>query len=388
MGSDAFAPPPRPGEASLAEVVSSLLAALDVPGFGNPLGIEPARRVCLLVIDGLGLEQLQANREQALFLSAGTPGVRAVTTGFPATTVASLGSLGTGLPPGEHGLVGTTVALPGQARAMNLLRWAASGPGPPTDLRDRVSPERFQPEATAFERAAADRVEVALVGPRDHARSGLTRAVLRGGRYESVHSLGELAAMALRHLAGAPRTLVYAYHRDLDLTGHARGVASDNWRFQLGLVDRLAEQVAERLPGDALLAVVGDHGMVDLRPEQRIDLADRPELAAGVRLLAGEARARHVHAAKGAATAVLAAWRALLGGQMWIASREQAIDEAWFGPRVLDRVRPRVGEVVAAAREPVGVFQREVDPGQARLVGHHGSLSSAERLVPLVLVRR
>jgi hypothetical protein len=46
------------GEASLADVVPSLLSALDVPGFANPLGIEPTRRVCLLVIDGLGLEGL------------------------------------------------------------------------------------------------------------------------------------------------------------------------------------------------------------------------------------------------------------------------------------------------------------------------------------------
>ncbi len=212
--------------------------------------------------------------------------------------------------------------------------------------------------------------------------------VLRGGRYESVHSLGELAAMALRHLAGAPRTLVYAYHRDLDLTGHVRGVGSDNWRLHLGFVDRLAEQIAERLPGDALLVVVADHGMVDLRQEQKLDLADRPELAAGLRLPAGEAHARHVHAQDGAAADVLQIWRAVLGEQMWIVSREEAIDQGWFGPRVLDRVRPRIGDVVAAAREPIGVFQRDVDPGQAQLVGHHGSLTPAERLVPLILFRR
>jgi predicted AlkP superfamily pyrophosphatase or phosphodiesterase len=379
---------PRDDEASLVDVVPSLLSALDVPGFANPLGVEPARRVCLLVIDGLGFQQLEASREQALFLTAGATSLQPITTWFPATTVASLGSLGTGRPPGEHGLVGTTVAVPGQQRAMNVLRWAAYGPGPTTDLRDRVAPERFQPEPTTFERAAADRVSVHLVGPRDHAKSGLTRAVLRGGRYESVHSFGELAGMALRHLAGAPRTLVYAYHRDLDLTGHARGVGSDNWRLHLGFVDRLAEQIAERMPGDALLAVTGDHGMVDLRPQQKLDLADRPELAAGVRLLTGEARARHVHAEKGAAVDVLAAWRAVLGEQMWIASGEEAIQEGWFGPRVLDRVRPRIGDVVAAAREPIGIFQRDVDPGQALLVGHHGSLTRAERLVPLILVRR
>ena len=69
-----MAPPPPPlpryGEASLAELLPSLLAALDVPGARNPLGLEPLRRVCLLVVDGLGWELLLANRESAPFLAA------------------------------------------------------------------------------------------------------------------------------------------------------------------------------------------------------------------------------------------------------------------------------------------------------------------------------
>jgi hypothetical protein len=99
MGTEGRAPLPRYGEASLADVVPSLLSALDVAGFANPLGIEPARRVCLLVIDGLGFEELDANREHALVLTTAATTLRPITTCFPATTVASLGSLGTGKPP-------------------------------------------------------------------------------------------------------------------------------------------------------------------------------------------------------------------------------------------------------------------------------------------------
>jgi hypothetical protein len=127
--------------------------------------------------------------------------------------------------------------------------------------------------------------------------------------------------------------------------------------------------------------------MVDLRPDERVDLADQPELAAGVRLLAGEARARHVHTRRGAAADVLAAWRELLGHAMWVHPREEAIAAGWFGPRVLDRVRPRIGDVVAAAFGPVGVLDRKVDPAQARLTGHHGSMTPAEQLVPLIEIR-
>jgi hypothetical protein len=54
---------------------------------------------------------------------------------------------------------------------------------------------------------------------------------------------------------------------------------------------------------------------------------------------------------------------------------------------VPDRVRPRVGDVVAAAFGAIGVLERKVDPAQARLVGHHGSMTPAEQLVPLIEIR-
>ena len=73
---------------------------------------------------------------------------------------------------------------------------------------------------------------------------------------------------------------------------------------------------------------------------------------------------------------------------MWIVSRDQAIEEGWFGPVVPARIRARIGDVLAAAHGDVGVFQRSVDPAQARMMGHHGSMTAAEQLVPFVMVRR
>jgi hypothetical protein len=58
----------------------------------------------------------------------------------------------------------------------------------------------------------------------------------------------------------------------------------------------------------------------------------------------------------------------------------------WFGPDVRQDVRARIGDVVMAASNAVGVFQRLVDPVQARLLGHHGSLTPDEALVPFLLI--
>jgi hypothetical protein len=92
-----------------------------------------------------------------------------------------------------------------------------------------------------------------------------------------------------------------------------------------------------------------------------------------------------VHTRRGAAADVLAAWRARLGDDMWIVTGEEAVAAGWFGGGMRDEVRRRVGDVVAAAHGPVGVVQRAVDPAQARMRGHHGSLTTAEQLVPLLV---
>jgi hypothetical protein len=89
----------------------------------------------------------------------------------------------------------------------------------------------------------------------------------------------------------------------------------------------------------------------------------------------------------GAARDVLAIWREVVGDRMWVLTRDEAIAAGWFGPVVTNAARRRIGEVVAAAFAPTGIVQRDVDPLQAMLTGHHGSLTDAERLVPFAYAK-
>jgi hypothetical protein len=384
-------PLPRPapyGHRTLADLMPSVLAALGLEGFANPMGIEPLRAACVFIVDGLGQEDVLEHADAAPFLAEAARANDPLSAGFPATTVASLGSLATGVPPGEHGLVGYTVPIDGHDdRPMNLLLWElyGHGPDPAVPLVDVFPPEGFQPVPTLFERAAAIGPEVAIVGPPEHAGSALTRAILRGGHYVGAGTLGELVLSVETILADGHAG--YAYHPGLDFHGHMTGPGSGGWLRELAEVDAAIHAIADRLPPGAALFVTGDHGMVTLTPDQKIDVADEPVLMAGVRFLAGEARARHVLAVDGAERDVLAIWQDEFGDRMWVVSRDEAIDAGWFGPVVVDRARRRIGDVVAAARGRIGVFQREVDPLQAMLVGHHGSLTDAERLVPCAVWR-
>jgi hypothetical protein len=84
---------------------------------------------------------------------------------------------------------------------------------------------------------------------------------------------------------------------------------------------------------------------------------------------------------------VLAAWRETRRDKAWVASRDQAIAAGWIGQRVSEPVRPRIGDIVAAARGSAAVLRRTVEPVESALIGQHGSLTRAEQIVPLLLAR-
>ena len=372
---------------SLADVVSSLLAGLGVAGFTDRLGLNPARGVCLLLVDGLGWHALRKHPTDAPFLTSLTEGSEPITCGFPSTTAASVSTIGTGVPAGQHGIVGFTFAIP-DGVLLNALSWHTHGAGKRVDLRERFVPEDIQPRRTALEHAAAAGVQVTLAVPDVHRGTGLTRAVLRGGDIHGVHALGDLASNALAALSGRERTFCYAYHGDLDLLGHVYGVESLPWRLQLGHVDRLAATIAEGLPPGTQLVVIADHGMVTVPEEARLDFDTEPALQGGVRLLGGDPRARYVYTDPGATDDVLAAWSELIEDRAWICTRDEAIEAGWFGPVVEPRIRDRIGDVIVAARGDFAVVRSQVTPKLSRLIGHHGSLTADEQLVPLLVHRQ
>lgn len=366
--------PPPYGSGTLPDLACSLLASLGVRGEPNPLGLPQATRVCLLVVDGLGWELLRDHPAAAPFLSelAGRGGP--IAAGFPSTTVTSLGSLGTGLPPGAHGMLGYQVAIPGQHKLLNGLRWDAA-----------VDPVEWQSAPTIYERATAAGVRACHVAASSFRGTGLTTAFARGVEYRGADTLGETAAEAQHAMAGGDRVLVTAYHGHLDATGHTHGTASTAWRYQLAHVDKLAEQLATGLPDSSVFYVTADHGMIDVGPDERIDIDDEPALREGVALLGGEPRARHVYAEPGAAADVLATWREILGERASVLSRDEAVGEGWFG-EVRPELESRIGDVVVAPAGATALVATKAEPRESALIGMHGSLTPDEQLVPLLML--
>ena len=338
--------------------------------------IRDSRWVVLLV-DGLGDELLADYAVEAPYLSSLRGVMPVLTAAVPSTTATSITSLGTGLVPGRHGVTGYTSRIPGTMRLLNALTWDGS-----------VDPGSWQPHPSMFARIAAAGVEATVVSRGSFQGSGLTQVSQRGAAYvasdtpwERVDDVADVVAAAAR---SRRRSVTYTYESQLDHCGHQDGCRSDRWIEVLRAVDTDALALRAELPPGTALVVTGDHGMVDVPDDDRLDADNDADLRDGVVLLGGEARFRQLWTAGGATDVVAACWRERCGDRAWVLTRDEAEAAGWFGV-VDDAVRPRIGDVLVASRGTFAVLASEQFSVETRMRGFHGSLTSAEMYVPLLV---
>ena len=365
-------------EASLGAVMPGVAAALGILTGRPAIELPAAPRVCVVLIDGLGHQLLEQEARQAPFLGSLLADGRVLTAGCPSTTATSLGSFGTGLPPGQHGLAGYEVMDPDRGVLLNELRW-----DPATD------PLRWQPFPTVFEELAAAGVHVTQIGNPEFAGSGLTTAALRGGSFVGAKRLHSRVEIAVDALSRPGPGVAYLYWGDVDGAGHVHGWRSPEWRRTLRRTDRELARLARTLPPGTLLLITADHGMIDVQHTERMDLADTPWLCQDVTVLGGEGRFAQLYCRPDATEqdvgAVADRLTDAVGDRAWVRTRRQAIDLGWFGP-TREAVRPRFGDVIVAGIGPFTlVDSRTARPQVLKLIGQHGSLTAAEQQVPLLI---
>ncbi len=364
---------PAHGRSTLAELLPSIAARCAVPGFDCSLDLPEATSWVVMLIDGLGSEQLAEHTVDAPYLaSLVSEGTASLTACVPSTTASSITSLGTGLAPGRHGVVGYTCRIPGTLSLLNALTWDAA-----------VDPQQWQPEPTVFARMRSAGAAATVVSRSSFVGSGLTQISQRGATYVEADSAWERIGCAAE-AADTPASLTYTYSSRLDHAGHEHGWQSPQWRQALRRIDGEARSLRDALPEGTGLVITGDHGMVDVADEDRVDVDVTHALSDGMVLLGGEARFRHVYTAAGATDDVAAVWREVLGDDAWVRTRDEAEAEDWFGP-IADAVRPRIGDVLAASRGTSAVLASTRFPVETRMRGFHGSLTPAEMVVPLLI---
>lgn len=332
-----------------------------------PDAVRGARSVVLLVLDGLGWEQLEARRHLAPNLAGMDGG--AATTVAPTTTATALTSLTTGLAPGEHGVIGYRILVAGQV--LNVLRWQTDG----SDARGDLPPDEFQPVPPFVGTSPA------IVTKVEFGETGFSRAHLRGARLHGYSTPSGLAVETAA-LVGAGEPFVYAYYDGVDKVSHITGLGA-HYDAELRMADHLVGELLDQLPSDVAVVVTADHGQVEVG--DRLVAPDDAVLSR-VSRQSGEGRFRWLHARSGRSDELLDVCRSLYDDVAWVVTREQTLDEGWFGPKVADRIADLLGDVALVPFAPIA-FTEPADTGPYALIGRHGSMTSAEVLVPLIGAR-
>src|SRR5699024_565248 len=165
-----------------------------------------------------------------------------MSTVYPSTTAAALSSLGTGLAPGEHGLVGYDVYDPDRQTVVNQLGgWD-----------ERTDPQTWQPEPTVFEQLNQQRatgvhhIEPITVSLVAFESSALTRASLQGARFVGQNNLAKRFTQAAFE-AQQPSALIYLYVNELDKAGHQYGPGANQWHEVLGEIDSVGRRMGRKV---------------------------------------------------------------------------------------------------------------------------------------------
>jgi predicted AlkP superfamily pyrophosphatase or phosphodiesterase len=356
---------PDYGGACIANVVPALLERSEPDWM--PRAALDADRVVLLLLDGLGWEQLQQRRHLAPTLTSMEGGP--IATVLPTTTATALTSLSTGLPPGEHGVVGYRINVHGEV--LNVLRWTtASG-----DARQTIPPQKIQTHLPFLGHRPP------VVTRAEFARTGFTMAHLDNTRFTGYRMQSSLVT-DLARLARSSEPFVYGYYEGIDKVSHEYGLG-EYYDAEVAAADRLVGSVLETVPTGTAVVVVSDHGQVEVGTNV-VPLAS--EVIAHISLQSGEGRFRWLHARPGHASLLVDAATSCHGDDAWVVTREQVIEEGWFGPTVTAEASSRLGDVALVAKTDVA-FTEPTDTGPYDLVGRHGSATSAELWVPLLVGR-
>ena len=359
---------PAYGDGCLSSLIPALLGRTQRGASGDsswmPTTVVPERPTVLLVLDGLGWNQLEARQQLAPTLAAMS--ASRLTSTAPSTTATALTSISTGLTPGEHGIVGYRMHMGDSV--MNTLRWGnESG-----DCRRRYPPHMVQPCPPFM----GERVPV--VSRAEFESTGFTEAHLRGVRHEGWRAASSIPVV-VGELLRQGESFVYAYYDGVDKIAHERGFGL-HYDAELQATDDLVSRLISAMPTGSQLLVTADHGQVHVGDDTI--LLDSKVLAM-VATQSGEGRFRWLHAQRGQQGALLEFCRELYDDVAWVVSRQQVIDEGWLGPRVTPDVERRLGDVALVASSAVS-FEDPADSGPFDLVCRHGSLTADEMYVPFL----
>ena len=372
----------------IVNLMSSLRRALGAPENGYPVlssvdlvGRLQDRSVILLVIDGLGFNQVRdGNKARSLNQHL----VCSLTSVFPSTTASAITTYLTGLAPQQHGLVGWHTYFKEIDNVFTPLPFVPRDPA-------GTAPPGVTPGSLFNHRALFEQVDVPThsVSPAAIAYSAFNRFHCGPATIHPYQTVAELFE-SLTNICqdSRRRQFIYAYYPEIDFLSHLHGSMSNEVAYDLKTLDERFDQfLADTRGTNTTVLVTADHGFVDPRPDQKIELCDHPEIEQTLaKPLCGEPRVAYCYVKSGKEEKFESLVTDQLAGKATLFPSEQLIREEYFG----------LGEAHPGLNDRLGDFTLIMEsehmlkdwlPGEKRFDfrGVHGGVSDSEMRVPLCM---
>jgi predicted AlkP superfamily pyrophosphatase or phosphodiesterase len=354
----------------LSDVFISALGS--ITGKSNRLGFKKASKAIVILVDGLGSENLRAAAGHAPFLSAKLRASKSINTVFPSTTAAAITSFGVGAPPSSHGIFGYSVFERATGQVRNLL----------TGWGSDFEPSDYQSHPSVSSMAIQSGVRSFTVGPGEYAESGFTNLNMKGADYVAARSFDDRINATLEIVRAKQSSLTYLYFPELDSIAHAHGCESTEWLNKLEDLEAAIKALVTSLPVDVGVVLTADHGIIDV-PRKNQVLLDELGITDLV-AVTGDPRNCFLYFTPGSNLEKLATEiREKIGERVLVATLQDLKVAGWFDGQVANEQLAPDLFLISVAR--TACYHRGfAKPQSLRMVGQHGGISQTELSVPLL----
>lgn len=362
---------PRPPKdlGAIRHVFQSALES--VLGRANALELPAKKKILVVLIDGLGVDNLRQRSGHAPFLSQQLKQSKAISASFPATTSVNIGSFATGLKAGEHGLIGHQVWDRNHDERINLL----------VGWNERTDPLVWQPHQLVSERAFDLGVMANVIAAEEYRNTPFTKATMRKANFIAGDTIADRVERALEVLAEKQDSISYVYFPELDKYGHQNGWTSSGWAALLEEIDAALNLLSKKL-GQAGLLITADHGLVETTKDRQLILDEHLENLS-LEFFGGDTRSSYLYFADPKDAKVAISRLEPISFAIGAHASAELVEAGWYGSMGKE-ARDRLPEVVLLAKSNYTLFHSKFSKQRAfNMISHHGSISESELKVPL-----
>ncbi len=362
---------------------------------------EKKKKVVLFVIDAIGRDNLQMAAEQSASLKNDLLiyEKEVLTSVFPSTTTAALTSYSTALPPLEHGMLGYTLFLSDYSSLVNMILLT-----PPEFERDSLiqcglNPMKFLTTPTIFEILQEKGVKCWTITSDLFVESGLTKMHHKGSAKRSYAGMLEMFYQLLKTIEEEDsKTFIFMYWGLTDTHGHHYGTNSRPYQGGIEYLFRmLRQEVIDRMNkqqiDETLFLVSSDHGQIDTTWQDEEWITSEDELFEHYihPPMSGEPRAVYFNVKD--PDGFTNYFNRRFSKRFHLIEKKHAIESNLFSNTALPisvqergfkENHSRIGDFIAIAKNRYSLHFKHHGKSYT-LKGKHGSLTSEELLVPLLI---